>query len=577
MDEIREATRTGNVKSLNTILDANPHFPLATPKFTSFLRTPLHEASIRGHVEFAKVIMNRNPAQRPQLAMEVDTQGFAPLHLASTRDNVNMVRVLIDAYPNACVVPDQNGRTPLHLAAMRDQVEVMELLIQKHPEAIHRKLVNTNDTILHLCVKHDKFKALKLLIDYLLHNRENPANIQDPISVNSVDCGGNTILHLAAQLKRMEMLRYLMTSTDDIGIDINIRNNEEVTALQMLDRYEMQSLVIGCYDTSEGPEPSATSNNEWLRERLNTIMIVATLIGGIAFQAVINPPGGVFQDDSKIDSIEHPVRFTYYLRNFISYPSRPRGFQSLESYIQNQLGNITADKIIDSRVAFVLKLYSAAKSNDSHTSPVSPNMTRKLGTGIVLEDWWMNITSNYNNTMGGRSGFSPYLLRYSGTAIMAYAFPNAYASYIILNSLSLVVCGLTILIVTFDAIIQRPSESTARIVRYLEVLVAIAVACISLSYMIVIKTIAPPFWEYDHVYSQLGEKLIAVPGMLICFFAFLLGLSLSREQALGHPFFKRFIWRRNSRIHLFVWLIVKIIIFLLVLLILWISFIKPLG
>ncbi|KAI3902148.1 hypothetical protein MKW92_008557 [Papaver armeniacum] len=294
MDVIHDITRRDDVESLRRILTADPGFPLADPKFTCFRRTPLHVAANFGYVEFASQILSMDP----QLAMEVDAQGCTPLHLASKRKNVEMVRVLINANPSACVVADQNGGTPLHLAAMRNEVEIMDLLIRSRPEAIHQVLPNTNETILHLCVKHNNYSALQKLVKYLVTNRVILASYPNAISVNSLDSDGNTILHLAAKWKRTKILKYLIGS-DDIGVDINIRNNEDVRALYMVDQNEMDYLEFGCgscgkYHADTEEVHTTSRNDEWLKERRNTIISVAALIAGIAFQAVINPPGGCF-------------------------------------------------------------------------------------------------------------------------------------------------------------------------------------------------------------------------------------------------------------------------------------------
>ncbi|KAI3955867.1 hypothetical protein MKW98_006227 [Papaver atlanticum] len=400
MDIIHDVTRRGDVKSLRRILAANPSFPLADPKFTSFLRTPLHEAVMLGYVDFASEILSINPG----FAMELDSQGFTPLHLASTKYDVKMVSILIDANIDACITPYKDGRTPLHLAATRDEVKVMGLLIQKRPEAMHKKLLTTNETILHLCVKHNKLRAMKKLVDYLVTNRANLANNPDVLSVNSSDSDGNTILHLAAQNKRIKMLKYLIGS-DDIKVDLNIRNNKGQTALHMLDVNEMMDIGIDCicydyHNTCDVPQQITASQNERLKERLNTLMI--------------------------IDSITDPVMFTYYLKYVIGDHAMSQGFQSYRNNLpshKSTTGNITADaEIITYRANFVRDLLTAAISTP----------------GIVLEDWWMNITSNYNTTMGGGSGFTPYLIRYAGTAILAYTLPKAYRSYILLNTLSVV-------------------------------------------------------------------------------------------------------------------------------------------
>ncbi|MCL7035866.1 hypothetical protein MKW94_026769, partial [Papaver nudicaule] len=139
-----------------------------------------------------------------------------------------------------------------------------------------------------------------------------------------------------------------------------------------------------------------------------------------------------------------------------------------------------------------------------------------------------------------RSNFSPYLIRYAGTAVMAYASPKAYQGYILLNSISFLVCGLTIVLVTFDAIKQRPSLSPASIVGFLEVLLATAVACLGLSYIIAVQTISPPYYGYGQ-YGTTGSDdqkirvLITIINAPIAAFIFLQIFSWIRERALRRP------------------------------------------
>ncbi|KAI3835072.1 hypothetical protein MKW92_047531, partial [Papaver armeniacum] len=107
------------------------------------------------------------------------------------------------------------------------------------------------------------------------------------------------------------------------------------------------------------------------------------LIAGVAFQAVINPPGGVFQEDSKIDSITDPVMFTYYLRKVIGNEAMSGGFQSYSSHINKLPPQVTikrntstaADKFVTYRANFVKDLLTAAENSESLTVSV---FTKKI-------------------------------------------------------------------------------------------------------------------------------------------------------------------------------------------------------
>ncbi|KAI3833053.1 hypothetical protein MKX03_021331 [Papaver bracteatum] len=282
--------------------------------FTSFCRTPLHIAAIRGDTKLAEKIISK----KPDLALKSDTQGFTPLHLASARTSLWMVRLLLKAKPGACTVQDQDGRTPLHLAAMKNRVEIIKVLMEEGlEEAIHLKNNQNGETILHFCIKSNtNLKTLKLLAHYLVSAQPPYPN---SISINSTDNDGNTVLHLAALTWNMKIIKYLLNN-NKIRIEVNSVNNNNLKALNMLAQTERNDLEIGFYDylgTRKKRKDKTLSekgnDHEWRKERVNALLVVATLIAGIAFQAAINPPGGVWQDDSKVDSGTDPVTFSYYL------------------------------------------------------------------------------------------------------------------------------------------------------------------------------------------------------------------------------------------------------------------------
>nr|DAD21029.1 TPA_asm: hypothetical protein HUJ06_022492 [Nelumbo nucifera] len=222
------------------------------------------------------------------------------------------------------------------MKAVQGQVEVVKELLRLRPQAT-RALVDCRQTILNLCVKHDRLEALKLLVN----------STGDHEFVNSKDDDGNTILHLAAADRQIDTIRYLLSET---AIKVNVLNVNSFTASDVLTRSprDMRDMEIeevlrgsGALRAREIP-PAARNGNDiiWANHHLHflqadehdrqapahgqpaasktgtttthfgkqkervkevekALIVVAILIATIAFQVGVNPPGGVWQDNSQ--------------------------------------------------------------------------------------------------------------------------------------------------------------------------------------------------------------------------------------------------------------------------------------
>uniref|UniRef100_A0A5B7B2I0 PGG domain-containing protein n=1 Tax=Davidia involucrata TaxID=16924 RepID=A0A5B7B2I0_DAVIN len=234
-----------------------------------------------------------------------------PLHSASANGEVERVKELVLANPEMCRARDGDGRNPLHLAAIRGHVNVLKELIGVGRVAA-RDTVDRGETILHLCVKHNRLEALELLVKTL----------RDPQILNSKDDDGNTILHLAVADRKTQIVNYLLTST---RVDVNASNKKGFTALDIY--AQSQGLDIGESLKEVGAlrgrdiASKDLSQGEWLAKKRDAIMVVASLIATMAFQAGVNPPGGVWQDDSPVHrageavmAYNYPDSYPYFLR-----------------------------------------------------------------------------------------------------------------------------------------------------------------------------------------------------------------------------------------------------------------------
>jgi len=187
MVALYEASLNGCVRTLNTLIQRDALI-LNKVSLTSLSETPLHIATLLGHLEFCKVLVSK----KPKFAEEVDSLGRTPLHLASAEGHTKIVQELLQANADVCLARDQDGRIPLHLATMKGRIEIIEQLIIARRESIRMNL--DGDSVLHLCVRYNHLNALKLLVVL--------ANCEESF-LSSKDHDGNSILHLAVMLKQM--------------------------------------------------------------------------------------------------------------------------------------------------------------------------------------------------------------------------------------------------------------------------------------------------------------------------------------------------------------------------------------
>ncbi|KAF8006039.1 hypothetical protein BT93_K0356 [Corymbia citriodora subsp. variegata] len=335
-----EASLGGCVESLAQLLQED-RLILARASVTCFDETPLHVACMLGHLHFAKALL----AYKKDMAMELDLQGRRPLHLASANGYVEIVRVLLQSDPLACLVHDEDGRTPLHLAIMKGRIDIVIELVKAKPEAAESRLSH-GQTVLHLGVSYNRLETLKVLVEM----------VRDGDLVNAQDDEGNTILHLAATNKQIQTVNYLLQRSE---VDVNAVNRNGFSALNIVEHFpkdfkviELRELLVHAgalrvktflastthqavvdntnekdltvaVDLASGAPPSTNTpptkavpppsfseeigkhkedkHKKWIKKKRDSLMITATVIAAMAYQAGLSPPGGVWDNDVKVN------------------------------------------------------------------------------------------------------------------------------------------------------------------------------------------------------------------------------------------------------------------------------------
>jgi len=129
---------------------------------------------------------------------------YTPLHYAAKHGHVEIARLLIEkgADVNALGCLD---KTPLHYAALWGHFEIARLLIEKGADV--SALTCSDNTLLHNAALYGYFEIARLLI-------ENGAD------VNALGCLDKTPLHYAAEHGHVEIARLLIEN----GADVNAKN-----------------------------------------------------------------------------------------------------------------------------------------------------------------------------------------------------------------------------------------------------------------------------------------------------------------------------------------------------------------
>ncbi|XP_057768203.1 ankyrin repeat-containing protein ITN1-like [Salvia miltiorrhiza] len=313
--KLSEAALQGDATTLEQILTEDPLI-LDRIIVSCISETPLHTVAALGHLRFVKLLLSRTP----ELAAELDSRGCSPLHLAAAKGHADVVTELLREGGKSGSVRNADGRNPLHVAAVKGRAAVLAEMVRVKPE-LTQTVTDRGETGLHLSVKWNRAEAVRVLGEEMSRNGD---------VLNWKDCEGNTALHIAIANKHLQIIEYLVSLN---GLQVNALNKSGLTALDVLEQsprglrdMEIEYLLrkAGASNVKDlhligddwAPARAKETNAralstkksvgekksaDWLGRKRSSLMVVASLIATVAFQAGLTPPGGVWQDDYVID------------------------------------------------------------------------------------------------------------------------------------------------------------------------------------------------------------------------------------------------------------------------------------
>ncbi|KAL3714912.1 hypothetical protein ACJRO7_006763 [Eucalyptus globulus] len=241
----------------------------------------------------------------PKLLHVRDEDGGTPMHAAASVGNRDAIVLLLEKCPYLALQTDKNGSYPIHIACEAgDSWVIGPLLEDTWPDLAEIKN-KKRQNILHVAVKGGNYSA----VDRVLEKYSEPDTIKKLVNAKDVD--GNTPLHLASMHNHCPVMRSL---TKVKRIDLRLRNNDGLTALDVAMESRSLStrnpaligraiLIIVGVPRSEGRDVlslpreqgsgvSKSSPTEWIKDWVNTLLLVATLVASVTLTAGLTLPGG---------------------------------------------------------------------------------------------------------------------------------------------------------------------------------------------------------------------------------------------------------------------------------------------
>ncbi|XP_048137960.1 protein ACCELERATED CELL DEATH 6-like [Rhodamnia argentea] len=230
----------------------------------------------------------------PKLLHVRGEDGETPLHSAVSVGDEDAMVVLLRKCPDLALQTDKNSSYPIHIACQASSYYAVHELIECTWPNLAEIKNNRGQNILHVAAKAGNNRAVRCKLEECGEERIKKL-------VNSKDDDGNTPLHLISMHNHCKVLLYL---TRDKRSELGLLNNKKLTALDVAGECGSSStkypLVLGdlILRIARVPRSKGQYNHslrkeaDWVKDKVSTRLIVATLVATVTFAAGFTLPGG---------------------------------------------------------------------------------------------------------------------------------------------------------------------------------------------------------------------------------------------------------------------------------------------
>ncbi|KAG6391888.1 hypothetical protein SASPL_149652 [Salvia splendens] len=286
------ASKAGLVECASSILAQCTDENLVKLLFES--KSPIQAAVERKKIVVLEAIIEA----KPELILMSDSEGRNPLHYAASLGHLEATHYLLTKCKRNATRRDERGELPIHLAALEGHVDVIRVLLQ-HPTEAEELLDKSGNNILHIAARSGRYNVFRFVL-------KNP-NLNSLI--NMKNNSGDTPLHIAT---RNDHAKIVSTLTWDQRVETKAVNNKDMTALDVAYEERIHNpsfakrLTWAALKSASVPQNlelgrKVNVNLNVYKERVNTLLVVATLVATVTFAAGFTMPGGYISSETGTD------------------------------------------------------------------------------------------------------------------------------------------------------------------------------------------------------------------------------------------------------------------------------------
>uniref|UniRef100_A0A803LJU9 PGG domain-containing protein n=1 Tax=Chenopodium quinoa TaxID=63459 RepID=A0A803LJU9_CHEQI len=318
------AVESGDLQSLHQIInklaedDERASIPALMALQNGSGETALFIAAMNNLVEVFSYLLGFCDVRIAMIRSKSDSNAF---HIAAKRGHLEIVRQMLNIWPEFCMSCDSSNTSPLYSAAVQDHLEVVNAILDTDDSAA--RIVRKNGkTALHNVARYGCLDMVKILVE------------RDPGIVSIKDKKGQTALHMAAKGQDPAIIEELLLADCSIvclllsytSIEVNAINNQQETAMDIASKlqygesggmcarnvgkmdaamelkrtvsdikHEVQSQLLQNEKTNKRVSGIAKELKKLHREAVqnttNSVTVVAVLFASIAFLAIFNLNG----------------------------------------------------------------------------------------------------------------------------------------------------------------------------------------------------------------------------------------------------------------------------------------------